>query len=147
MLFKVGFPKLDAIMDFFKWNHWNQIATQQLLLSLRPVRHYQRRRWVSHRQHSIKLCTFAYKFISKIHHLNGIASSSPLLYTAAHRKKRTLQLSVLLYPLSPYSRAFRTLIDKHTTRKCCHGLSQLGTGDASIEEQKPGQLVVLNTRI
>jgi hypothetical protein len=29
----------------------------------------------------------------------------------------------------------------------CHRLSQLWTGDASIEEQKPGQLVVLSTRI
>ena len=24
-----------------------------------------------HRQHNIKLCTFAYKFISKLHYLNG----------------------------------------------------------------------------
>jgi hypothetical protein len=31
---------------------------------------------VSLRQHRIKLCTFAYKFVSNVHHLNGIASST-----------------------------------------------------------------------
>ena len=34
-----------------------------------------------------------------------------------------------------------------TNMRQCHGLSQQWTGDASIEEQEPDQLVVLYTRI
>jgi hypothetical protein len=40
-----------------------------------------RNRGVLHRQHSIKLCTFTYKFISKLHSLSEIASSSHPLTT------------------------------------------------------------------
>jgi hypothetical protein len=31
-LFKVGFLRLNAIMDFLKWSHRNKITTLQLLL-------------------------------------------------------------------------------------------------------------------
>jgi Transposase IS4 len=38
-------------------------------------------RGVSHKPRSIKLCPFAYKFISNIHYFNEIASSAPLIIT------------------------------------------------------------------
>ena len=43
------------------------------------MRHANASRGISLRQHSIILCTFAYKFISNLHYLNEIASSSPII--------------------------------------------------------------------
>ena len=55
------------------------VSSTQRELSLRLVRHAYASKGVSHRQHSIILCSFAYNFISSIHHFYGIASSSSSL--------------------------------------------------------------------
>ena len=77
-----------------------------------------RDRGVSHRQHSIILCIFAYKFISNLLYLNEIASSSPPLYIMVYHKIHILHSIVLQYPLLPSSRALRTSIDMNTIYKC-----------------------------
>jgi hypothetical protein len=72
----------------------------------------------SHRQHGIILCSFTHNFMSKIHYLNGIASSTPPPNKVVHYKIHTLQLIVLLYPLLLFLRPFYTSININTKHKC-----------------------------
>jgi hypothetical protein len=69
-------------------------------VSPRPVRHAYGARGIALGQHSIILCSFAYKFISNPHYSNGIVSSSPPLYKSRLYRMRTLLQSVL--PFLPY---------------------------------------------
>ena len=90
-----------------------------VVLSPRPVRHANASRGVSLRQHSIILCTFAYKFISNLHQLNEIASSTAPLYKSRHYRMRTpLQGVLLSFYLYPFSlEPSYTLIHINTTHK------------------------------
>jgi hypothetical protein len=58
------------------------MATGLNSLSLRPAAIAYASRGVSLRQHSIILCSFAYNFISNLHQLHEIASSSPPSYAS-----------------------------------------------------------------
>jgi hypothetical protein len=64
-------------------------------LSPRPVRLAYASRGVLHGQHSIKLYTFAYKFISNLYYSDEIASNNPPLYKSLLYRIRTLPQSVL----------------------------------------------------
>jgi hypothetical protein len=91
-------------------------------------------RGVSPSFRSIKLYTFAYKFISKIYHLNEIDPSTPPLYRGVYHKRYTYPISALVHYLPLFLRPFYTLISINTTRKCLFSGAFLNSVNTKVQD-------------
>ena len=78
-------------------------------------------RGVSLGSHSIKLYTFAYKFISNLHHYYDIVPSTPPPCISLYRRRHNLQLIVLPSHLQLFQGPSGTFDYINTTRKCLQG--------------------------
>jgi hypothetical protein len=111
-----------GIVGYQPSNTIGHILMTYLTATLRLARHCQAPArgcsGVSPGSQSIILCTFAYKFISKLYCLNKIAASIPPLCRAGYHRKPTHPISVLIYRLPLSLRPFCTLISINTMCKC-----------------------------